>query len=264
VNPAYADELVSSIQEPTFPHENEKIGLFTISGLEEIALLQQNIGEKYIAHLNRKVETIVRFASDNAVELLIFPEYSIPPQTLPLCQSLADDLGIAIMAGSHVITLSEAAQQIYQDLDIQFRGEAAPAEQRVRQAACIVCTPKQKPLGFIKSVRSKWEGSLTKGAPRSHAFELNTKRGRIEVQILICIEALAGKVPKERHTISRLVAIPAFTPTFEPFHDEGKQNWGFRTMPISVPGHADHPFRDDGDHDSGMMPITRSGLIPIS
>ena len=40
--------------------------------------------------------------------------------------------------------------------------------------------------------------------------------------------------------------------------------WGFRTMPISVPGHADHPFRDDGDHDSGMMPITRSGLIPIS
>jgi hypothetical protein len=27
---------------------------------------------------------------------------------------------------------------------------------------------------------------------------------------------------------------------------------------------ADHLFRDDGDHDSGMMPITRSGLIPIS
>jgi hypothetical protein len=23
-------------------------------------------------------------------------------------------------------------------------------------------------------------------------------------------------------------------------------------------------FRDDGDHDSGMMPITRSGMIPIS
>jgi hypothetical protein len=23
--------------------------------------------------------------------------------------------------------------------------------------------------------------------------------------------------------------------------------WGFRTMPISVPGHADHPFRADFD-----------------
>jgi hypothetical protein len=40
--------------------------------------------------------------------------------------------------------------------------------------------------------------------------------------------------------------------------------WGFRTMPISVPGHRDHRFRVDGDHDSGMMPITRSGMIPIS
>jgi hypothetical protein len=35
-------------------------------------------------------------------------------------------------------------------------------------------------------------------------------------------------------------------------------------MPISIPGQADHSFRDDGDHDSGMMPITRSGMIPIS
>jgi hypothetical protein len=34
--------------------------------------------------------------------------------------------------------------------------------------------------------------------------------------------------------------------------------------PISVPGHADHRFRDDRDHDSGMMAITCSGMIPIS
>jgi hypothetical protein len=35
-------------------------------------------------------------------------------------------------------------------------------------------------------------------------------------------------------------------------------------MPISVPGHADHLFRDDADHDSRMTPITRSGMNPIS
>jgi hypothetical protein len=43
-----------------------------------------------------------------------------------------------------------------------------------------------------------------------------------------------------------------------------RHKWGFRTMPIGVPRHADHRFRVDGDHDSGMMPITRSGMIPIS
>jgi hypothetical protein len=35
-------------------------------------------------------------------------------------------------------------------------------------------------------------------------------------------------------------------------------------MPISAPGMPIIGSRDDGDHDSGMMPITRSGMIPIS
>jgi len=224
VNPAYADELVSCIQEPTFPAESEKTGLFAISGLEEIGRLQQNLGEKYVAHLNRKVESVVRFASGNGVELLVFPEYSIPPETLPLCHALSEDLGIALIAGSHVITLSESAQQIYRDLDLVFEGGGKPPEERVRQAACIVFVPKQKPVGFVKYLRSKWEAYLIKGTPTFHAFEMNTKRGRIEVQVLICIEALSGKQPKEKHTLPRLVAITAFTPKADPFHDEGKRN----------------------------------------
>ena len=224
VNPAYADELVSCIQEPTFPHENEKIGLFYISGLEEIGNLKRNISEKYVAHLNRKIEAVVRFGSANGVELLVFPEYSVPPESLPLCQALSEELGIAIIAGSHVITLSEAAQQIYRDLDVTFEGPNTAPEERVRQAACMVFVPKQKPIAFIKHVRSKWESYLTRGDRSSHTFQMNTRKGRIEVQILICIEALVGKPAKEKHTLPRLVAIPAFTPKADPFHDEGKLN----------------------------------------
>jgi hypothetical protein len=224
VNPAYADELVSCIQEPTFPHENEKIGLFYISGLEEIGNLKRNISEKYVAHLNRKIEAVVRFGSANGVELLVFPEYSVPPESLPLCQALSEELGIAIIAGSHVITLSEAAQQIYRDLDVTFEGPNTAPEERVRQAACMVFVPKQKPIAFIKHVRSKWESHLTRGDRSSHTFQMNTRKGRIEVQILICFEALVGKPAKEKHTLPRLVAIPAFTPKADPFHDEGKLN----------------------------------------
>lgn len=225
VNPAYADELVSCIQEPNFPTENGKTGLFSISGLDEIARLQQNIGEKYVAHLNRKVESVVRFASSKGVELLVFPEYSIPPETLPLCHALSEELGIALIAGSHVITLTESAQQTYRNLDLVFDVGVTPREERVRQAACIAFVPRQKPIAFVKYSRSKWEQPyLIKGDPTSHAFEMNTKRGPIEVQVLICIEALSGKQPKEKHTIPRLVAITAFTPKIDPFHDEGKRN----------------------------------------
>lgn len=223
VNPAYADELVSAIQEPTFPKENQKIGLFSIAGLEEIGRLQQNLAEKYTAHLNHKVESIVRFAAADNVDLLVFPEYSIPPETLPLCHALSEELGIAIVAGSHVITISESAQEIYRALDLTFEEPAKPSEERVRQAACVVFVPREKPIAFIKYVTSKRETALVQGSGAFHTFQMNTKTGRIEVQVLICIEALSDKRAKEKHNIPRLIAITAFTPKAEPFHDEGKR-----------------------------------------
>ncbi len=222
-NPAYADELVACLQEPSFPAENEKVGLFTISGLEEVNRLRQSISEQYIAHLNRKIESIIRFAANEDVELLVFPEYSIPAESLTVCHALSEELGIALVAGSHVITVSQSAQQAYRDLELTFEEGARPAEEHVRQAACIVFVPKQKPIAFVKYVQSKWETCLVKGAPAFHTFQMNTKRGRIEVQVLICIEALSDKPPKEKHTMPRLIAVTSFTPKIEPFHDEGRR-----------------------------------------
>ena len=66
----------------------------------------------------------------------------------------------------------------------------------------------------------------------------------------------------QNEAVARLLA--RGEPATGPVISALRQAWGFRTMPISVPGNADHSFRDDGDHDSGMMPITRSGMIPIS
>jgi hypothetical protein len=106
INPAYADELTACIQEPSFPRENEKTGLFSIASLEETNRLRQSVAEHYIAHLNRKIEAIARFAASESVELLVLPEYSIPPESLPLCYTLAEELKIAVIAGSHVVTLS--------------------------------------------------------------------------------------------------------------------------------------------------------------
>ena len=222
INPAYTDELVSYIQEPAFPGEHDKTGLFSISGLEEVGQFKNSVAEKYLMHLSHKIESIVRFASSDGVELLVFPEYSIPPEALPLCQALSQELGIALIAGSHVVTLSDASRQVYQDLDLTFEGATKPVEERVRQAACIVFVPDQKPVAFVKYVRSKWESCLVKGIPAYHAFQMKTRSGQIEVQVLICIEALSHMATKEKHTIPRLVAITAFTPRTDPFYDEGR------------------------------------------
>jgi len=167
------------------------------------------------------VESIVRFAASDNVELLVFPEYSIPPETLPLCRALSEELGIAIIAGSHVITISSATQEVYRALELTFEGGGEPPEERVRQAASVVFVPGQKPIAFVKYIHSKWETHLVKGAPAFHTFQMSTKAGRIEVQVLICIEALSGKPQKEKHNIPRLIAITAFSPRVDSFHDEG-------------------------------------------
>jgi hypothetical protein len=71
VNPAYTDELVSYIQEPAFPEEHDKTGLFSISGLDEIGQFQNSVAEKYVVHLCRRIESIVRFASNDATLLAL-------------------------------------------------------------------------------------------------------------------------------------------------------------------------------------------------
>jgi hypothetical protein len=227
VNPAYADELVSSIQEPAFPGKTEKVGLFTLAGIEEINALRQKISAQFVNHLNRKLQAFMTFAAARGVELLLLPEYSVPPESLPTCRALCDELGMAIIAGTHVVTANPSCVQIYKDLDISL--EVAPTGEgqnlKSRQAACVVFLPKAKPLTFAKCVHSKWESSLIPGDQPLHSFMMGTKAGQIEIQVLICIEALGDvQTGKEKHTHPRLIAIPAFSPTCEPFYNFGNLN----------------------------------------
>ena len=219
VNPAYADELVSCIQEPTFPGDIEKTGLFTIAGIEEINALRQTISDRYIAHLNHKIEAVIRFGRERQVQLLVFPEYSIPAESLRLCKTLCDELHLTIVAGSHVVTLSPAAQSVYSDLELALPDRLGGLNSAVRQAVCPVFRPNKPPLVFVKYVKSKRETTLIPGTPSVHNFEMMTVAGKLEVQIMICIEALSEfSALKEKHTHPRSVAIPAFSPKCDDFY----------------------------------------------
>ena len=224
VNPAYSDEVVADIQEPTFRSEDERVGLFTVAGIEEINAFRRKVSERYLTHINRKLEAVIRFAAASGVELLLFPEYSVPPQSLLLCRRLCDELRLGVVAGSHVVTLNAEAQRVYRDLDIRVAEPSITGQKpaTVRQAVCVVLLPGQKTLTFPKSVRSKWEMSLVPGDSPSHFFEMNAKAGTIEVQILICIEALSAESSgKGKQSHPRLVLVPTFTPSVEPFHKFG-------------------------------------------
>jgi hypothetical protein len=201
-NPAYADELVASIHEPTFPDEDQKVGLFTVAGIEEVAALRRHIALQHTVHLTRKIEAIATFAAREGVEILIFPEYAVPPEALPRCQGLSNDLRLIIVAGSHVVTASASAQEAYRELNLQPASDGSSIDdQSVRQAISVVFCPSRPPIAFTKYARSKWEGALAAGAPSLHAFEVLLKNGKLEVQVLICIEAIHRQAGCEGKTL---------------------------------------------------------------
>lgn len=118
--------------------------------------------------------------------------YSLSIRYRP-CRRLSNELGIVVVAGSHVITLNPRAQAVYSDMHLALDG-TRDAETGARCAACIVFLPGQAPLAFTKTVRSRSEASLRPGSSPFHTFEMTAQAGKLEVQVLICIEAL-----RERH-----------------------------------------------------------------
>ena len=143
-NPAYSDEREAWLQEPTFPKERQTIGLFTLAAVEEINSLRQRIEEKYVVHLTQKLETLIRFAGHRKLDLLLFPDYSIPLRCLPTCAKLSQEMGVTIIAGSHIASFSNNSQRAYRDLGLPLSEQESSA----RQAVCVVFRPHQQPLAF--------------------------------------------------------------------------------------------------------------------
>lgn len=92
---AYIDSTTNLINEPT----GTNIGLFKLSTIQTIKSLRRKTYEQYLENLKMKIDKIFEFASQKEVDLIIFPEYSIPPEFLPLIKQKAIDQGLIVVAG---------------------------------------------------------------------------------------------------------------------------------------------------------------------
>ena len=119
-----------------------------------------------------------------------------------------------------MITLNPRAQAVYSDMHLALDG-TRDAETGARCAACIVFLPGQAPLAFTKTVRSRSEASLRPGSSPFHTFEMTAQAGKLEVQVLTCIEALRERAQREKHSVARLVVIPAFSASTSDFYGKG-------------------------------------------
>jgi tetratricopeptide (TPR) repeat protein len=215
-NPAYVDESgVSHLHEPAFPTE-EKLGLHTLAGIEEVNRFRSAVADAYLTHVSAKLEMVCAFAANKGCELIVLPEYSVSSGLLRTCKELSDGLHLAIVAGSHVATRHSI--QDYQALGLSVGGEI------INRAICPVFRPGMRPCLLEKLTRSKWESSLVPGTS-CDPIEMVLAGKRVEVQVLICLDAISQLEPrrsKSKHQLPILYIIPSLSPKVDEFYDKAR------------------------------------------
>ena len=213
-NPAYLDDSgVSYLHEPIFPADDDH-GLYKLAGLAEVHDLRARIATSFIDHMSHKIKAVVEFAALHKVELLVLPEYSVPPELLEECKKLSQISKMVIVAGSHIAT--RPALDEHARLGIKGSGE----ETTLGRAVCPVFLPNGQCRIFEKIHRSKWESSVVPGLT-SAAIPKIFDQDNIQLEVLICIDAVqepTAQKGRRGRNFPLLVAMPSLTPTTDLFH----------------------------------------------
>jgi tetratricopeptide (TPR) repeat protein/predicted amidohydrolase len=216
-NPAYVDPSgTSDVHEPVFP-EDQFHGLHKVADIPEVAALRSSIAQSYLRHISDKIKSVAEFASTHGVEVLVLPEYSVPPEVLDTCRDLASRLRLVMVAGSHTVTQNSIEQ--YRSLGIP----SGTAGKNVGRAICPVFDSNGGCTLFEKMTRSKWESEMVPGAPAS-PVSVSLNGDSVRLQVLICLDAIqdpaSGPKRQFRDSVPTVLVIPALSPDTKLFHNK--------------------------------------------
>jgi len=157
---------------------------------------------EYISWLMAKINPFVKYSIDKAVDILVFPEYSIPAECLENIVTILSSSDMIIIAGTHIVSKSKVNVHDY------------PVSKTLYGSALCPVLSKAGLLGYtIKKNRSKWEHSLK--VPEKHANSvIETPKGKIDIKI--CIDAITCDVPAIDASADLLI-IPSYSPSTIPF-----------------------------------------------
>lgn len=190
--------------EPIFSSTRESHTSISMMNFEGSEKVSANLREKYLSWLRVKVVSIIEKCNDLGVDLLLFPEYSIPFQLLNDICSLTRNKGIHIVAGTHMVTKTK--QQLpkgYPEIKDCLRCAMAP----------IISNGEIKNYTFKKVVAAE-EHNCIKILKESVPDSFNM--GKYILNVKICIEAVA-----DQDTLQEcegcILAIPSLSRNIEPF-----------------------------------------------
>lgn len=217
--PAYYDTGLDCCAEPCNLQEGES----PLSTLHQIGAVQATMAElkgAYISHISKKLSAIATWSKGRDADLLVFPEYSVPAQSLPDLQAVARGTAMTIVAGTHRIALGQETGKIYGDLGL-FR-DVAP----VGCACAPVVSPDGSLAYALKLKKSKWEPNLSTPSDMNPTILALDVRGEaVRMAVVPCIDSLhpevVGKLFESESTQPHLLVCPSLSPSVDPFKTMG-------------------------------------------
>ncbi len=211
--PAYVTPKVEWLREPAPPlDEKTQPYLAGIKNKPGIQGLRDAIYETYGQDLFSKLRLILQAVASHHVDLLVFPEYSIPLSALKQLSRWARENSSTIIAGSHTVVITPTALKEYADCGLRAVQESP--NDFARKALSPIFFADGRTDFRLKVTRSKWEPDLLLGEADQEPFTITLQGQEISVQLLICIDALRlGMVGRG----AKLLAVCALSPQIEPF-----------------------------------------------
>lgn len=187
--PAYLGRSFSYLREPAILEETEN-GLAALAKFSDISTERSRIKAVWVDHIRRKIESILYFCAVRAVDLVVFPEYSVPLEVLPLCHESANSRRMVIVAGSHTVAGDEESRKVYEKIGLgHLNLRPADPNSDIRKSICPIFIPDSAPTVVEKRSKSVWETDMTAGRAAS-TTSIGIRGTTFKIAVLLCIDAL--------------------------------------------------------------------------
>lgn len=150
--------------------------------LTDLERLRQHLAAAYVHGFTPRIEAILRFCAQHAVDLVVFPEYTIPGQILPRLRELATETRCTIVVGTHLVTTDLLADPAYPACF------AAPPP--VNHAIAPVIAPAAKIEYQTKLWQTQWEPLLECGGQVKNFIHTLVDGQQVRFGVIICIDFL--------------------------------------------------------------------------
>lgn len=225
--PAIIDGGLDWLEEPGIYNRSLGVSFFSLfqKQLIDDESIYHSIRENYVEYFQRRLLLIVNWAIEKDVDLLVFPEYSIPYQCLPILYELSKKNNITIIAGSHTVILS--CEVYYNCVGLK----ADLAKEHIGESITPIFFPDGKTKFQCKLKKSIFELSMNLPDEKLvETFICHTKSGEdypfsvltcvdaLEMQNLSLVESFAEKYDSQGY----ILIAPSCSPDTEAFYKVAK------------------------------------------